>query len=166
MNSFVAIDVETANAEPTSICAVGAVKVMDGSIVDRFYTLVRPYPNYYFRHFTENIHGIGRSDTDTQSTFDIILPHLKLFIGRLPLVAHNAMFDRGCLRKTAAYYGMALPDVEWYCTLRQAKSTIPRALVGSYSLPNLADFLGIPFNNHHNALADAEACAKIAMTIL
>ena len=76
------------------------------------------------------------------------------------------MFDRGCLRKTAAYYGLALPEVEWYCTLRQARSTIPRALVGSYSLPNLADFLGIPFNNHHNALADAEACAKIAMTIL
>lgn len=111
MDNFVAIDVETANAEPTSICAVGAVKVMDGNIVDRFYTLVRPYPNYYFRHFTENIHGIGRSDTDTQSTFDVILPDLKLFIGRLPLVAHNAMFDRGCLRKTAAYYGMALPDV-------------------------------------------------------
>ena len=73
MDNFVAIDVETANAEPTSICAVGAVKVMDGSIVDRFYTLVRPYPNYYFRHFTENIHGIGRSDTDTQSTFYVIL---------------------------------------------------------------------------------------------
>ena len=46
MDNFVAIDVETANGEPTSICAIGAVKVTDGVITDRFYELVRPTPNY------------------------------------------------------------------------------------------------------------------------
>ena len=50
MENFVAIDVETANSEPTSICAIGAVKVIDGCIVDRFYELVKPEPEYYFRH--------------------------------------------------------------------------------------------------------------------
>ncbi len=65
MDNFVAIDVETANNHPTSICAIGAVKVTDGSITDRFYELVCPEPNFYFRHFTENIHGIGRRDTRT-----------------------------------------------------------------------------------------------------
>lgn len=166
MDNFVAIDVETANGEPTSICSVGAVKVLDGHIADTFYRLVRPYPNFYFRHFTNSIHGISRRDTDSEPTFDAIFPELSRFIGDLPLVAHNAMFDSRCLRKTAAYYGLPFPDVPWCCTLRKARTTIPRALVGSYSLPYLADFLGIPFDNHHNALSDAEACAKIAMTIL
>ena len=60
MNDFVAVDVETANGAPTSICSIGAVKVLDGEIVDSFYELVKPEPNFYFRHFTENIHGIDR----------------------------------------------------------------------------------------------------------
>ena len=45
MNNFVAIDVETANHLPTSICAIGAVKVIDQRIVDRYYHLVKPEPN-------------------------------------------------------------------------------------------------------------------------
>ena len=44
MDRFVAIDVETANASRSSVCAVGAVKVENGVITDRFYRLVRPYP--------------------------------------------------------------------------------------------------------------------------
>ncbi len=166
MDSFVAIDVETANNHRTSICAIGAVKVTDGVISGSFYRLVRPTPNYYFRHFTENIHGIGRQDTDTAPTFAEIWPELKKFIGNLPLVAHNKPFDQGCLKATAQAYGIEWPDTEFLCTLQRARTFIPRQLCGSYSLPYLAEFLGIPFDNHHNALADAEACAKIAMTIL
>ncbi|MCM1292683.1 MAG: 3'-5' exonuclease [Bacteroides sp.] len=166
MQNFVAIDVETANSSPTSICSVGAVKVTEGIISDTFYTLVHPTPNYYFERFTKEIHGIDRSMTDDQPTFDQILPDLKTFIGRLPLVAHNAQFDRGCLRATAAHYGCIWPDNEFLCSLTAARRSIPRQMVGSYSLPYLANFLGIPFDNHHNALADAEACAKIAITLL
>ena len=59
MDNFVAIDVETANNYPTSICAIAAVKVTDGCISDRFYELVKPEPEFYLRHFTLNVHGIG-----------------------------------------------------------------------------------------------------------
>lgn len=166
MDSFVAIDVETANGKRTSICSVGAVKVIDGVIVDTFYRLCRPYPNYYYSYFTNSIHGIGREDTDHEPTFAGIWPSLRDFIGNLPLVAHNSPFDCGCLRETAKAYGIAFPDNPFHCTLRKAKSMFPRQLCSSFSLPHLAEFLGIPFNNHHNALADAEACAKIAMVIL
>lgn len=48
MNDFVAVDVETANGAPTSICSIGAVKVLDGEIVDSFYELVKPEPNFTF----------------------------------------------------------------------------------------------------------------------
>lgn len=166
MTDFVAIDVETANSERTSICAVGAVKVTGGSISDRFYTFVKPTPDYYFTKFTEEIHGISRSDTDNAPTFAEIWPQLKKFIGTLPLVAHNCRFDRGCLRATAKAYGIEFPDNPFLCTLEKSRSMIPRSLCGSHSLPHIANFLGIPFHNHHNALADAEACAKIAMAIL
>lgn len=166
MDNFVAIDVETANGEPTSICAIGAVKVTDGVITDRFYELVRPTPNYYYRRFTEEIHGISRSDTDNAPNFAELWPRLKKFIGPLPLVAHNRPFDQRCLMATASHYGLRFPDNDFLCTLAGSRSMIPRSMCPSFSLPYVAEFLGIPFNNHHNALADAEACAKIAMTIL
>lgn len=166
MDNFVAIDVETANHIPSSVCAVGAVKVVDGAIVDRFYRLVHPTPNYYLARFTDEIHGIGRCDTDGAPTFDAIWPELSRFIGHFPLVAHNMRFDSRCLRSSARAYGIEFPDRQLFCTLECARRTIPKSLCHSHSLPFLAEFLGIPFNNHHNALADAEACAKIAMTIL
>ena len=166
MDNFVAIDVETANGERTSICAVGAVKVIDGAITDTFYRLVRPLPNYYFSKFTNEIHGISRVDTDHEPTFAGVWPSLSRFIGELPLVAHNKPFDQGCLRAAAKAYGIEFPDNPFFCTLQKARATFPRRLCPSFSLPYLAEFLGIPFDNHHNALADAEACAKIAMTIL
>lgn len=166
MDNFVAIDVETANNEPTSICAIGAVKVRDGLIVDHFYELVKPEPEYYNRHFTSNIHGIGPDDTRHARTFDKVWADVDTFIDGLPLVAHNKQFDEGCIRAAHRAYRMDYPDYPFLCTLATARRAIPRGMIGSYSLPNLCDFLGIPFYNHHNASADAEACAKIAMTIL
>lgn len=166
MDNFVAIDVETANNHPESICSIGAVKVKDGCVVDTFYELVKPEPEYYFRYFTEQIHGIGRSDTENARTFDAVWRDIDPWLEGLPLVAHNKAFDEGCIRKAHRVYGMDYPDYPFYCTLLQAKRTIPRQLCGSYSLPYLCQFLGIPFDNHHNALADAMGCAKIAMTLL
>lgn len=162
---FVAIDFETANPHHTSICSVGCVKVENGVISDRFYRLVSPVPNYFSRRFTA-IHGITAQDVAPAPTFDGVWPDLKDFIGDMPLVAHNAPFDAGCLRATLKYYGIQQPDNTFLCTLHRARRTIPRTLCSSFSLPSLSSFLGIPFSNHHNALADAEACAKIAQTIL
>lgn len=166
MDNFVAIDVETANGERTSVCSIGAVKVVDGVVVDSYYELVRPTPNYYYRRFTEEIHGISRADTDSARTFPEVWKDLERFIGTLPLVAHNKIFDEGCLRACFRHYNMPYPEYTFLCTLQKARRVIPRTLCGSFSLPSLAAFLGIPFDNHHNALADAEACARIAQVIL
>lgn len=167
MDSFVAIDVETANNEPTSVCSIGAVRVERGVITGRFHEYVKPEPNYYFRHFTENVHGISRAQTDSARSFAAVWRDVADFIGDLPLVAHNKSFDERCIRACHRAYSMDYPDYPFYCTLQTAKRTFKREIVGgSYSLPVLCQFLAIPFSNHHDALADAEACAKIAMTIL
>ncbi len=165
MKSFVAIDVETANNQPSSICAIGAVKVVDGIIVDRFYELVKPEPEYYFRYFTEQIHGIGYDDTADCDTFDRVWLRLARMAGDLPFVAHNKSFDERCLRAAHKTYCMDFPDRPFFCTVVKARRTIPRTVCPSFSLPNICEFFGIPFSNHHNALADAEACAKVAMVL-
>lgn len=166
MNNFVAIDVETANNHPTSICSIGVVKVLDGYIVDRLYRLVKPEPEFYFRHLTENVHGISKSDTENAPCFSEVWPEFAEFIGDLPLVAHNKGFDEKCIKATFRCYGMDYPDYKFYCTLAASRRAIPKAMCSSHSLPCVCDFLGIPFYNHHDALADAEGCAKIAMAIL
>ncbi len=166
MDNFVAIDVETANNEPSSICAIAAVKVLDGRIAERFYELIKPEPDYYCRHFTLNIHGIGREDTENSRLFCDVWRDIHDFADGLTLVAHNKTFDERCIRAAHIVYGMDYPDYQFMCTLQAARKHIPRAMLSSYSLPYVCEFLGIPFYNHHNALADAEGCAKIAMTIL
>lgn len=166
MDNFVAIDVETANYQPTSICAIGAVKVVNKCIVDRFYHLVKPEPNWYVRQFSNKIHGIYPKDICNEPCFNEVWEELSHFIGNLPLVAHNKSFDERCIRATCRTYQIDFPENGFYCTLTTARKKIPKQMCQSYSLPHVCDFLGIPFYNHHNALADAEACAKIAISII
>lgn len=68
MQDFVAIDFETANGRRSSVCSVGIVIVRGGVIVDRFYSLIQPSPNYY-TYWTTEAHGLTRRDTDGQPTF-------------------------------------------------------------------------------------------------
>ncbi|MDE6086166.1 MAG: 3'-5' exonuclease [Muribaculaceae bacterium] len=166
MDNFVAIDVETANKNSSSICAIGAVKVKDGIVVDKFYELVKPEPEYYLSYFSNCIHGIRMEDTENARTFDAVWRDIDKWAEGLPFVAHNKKFDEGCIIAAHRVYGMDYPDYTFYCTLSAARKNIPRAMCPSFSLPHLCEFLGIPFNNHHNAQADALGCAKIAMAIL
>ena len=62
LRDFIAIDFETANQEPSSVCSVGVVMVRDGQIVDSFYSLIQPEPNYY-NYWCQQVHGISQSDT-------------------------------------------------------------------------------------------------------
>lgn len=159
-----AIDVETANGEATSVCAIGAVKVVEGIIVDRFYELVRPEPEYY-AWFCTRVHGISLDDTADARNFAQVWKDVMKMTGTLPFVAHNKAFDESRLRACCRCYGLEWPGNEFYCTLIQSRKLIPRAHLTSYSLPYVCDFLAIPFHDHHNALADAEGCAKIAMAL-
>lgn len=86
-------------------------------------------------------------------------------IDNLPLVAHNKAFDENVLRATCRMYGIDMPDVPFYCTLQQARRVIPRWSIKNYRLPTVCAYLGVPFGKHHNALDDAEGCARIAQYI-
>ena len=101
MRDFAAIDFETANNERTSVCSVGVVIVRDGELVDSFYSLIQPEPNYY-NYWCTQIHGITRNDTDQAQVFPLVWKQIEPLIEGLPLVAHNKSFDESCLKAYSA----------------------------------------------------------------
>ena len=86
-------------------------------------------------------------------------------IAGLPLVAHNSPFDEGCLKEVFKVYQMDYPDYEFYDTLAASRKHFGNALP-NHQLQTVAAVCGYKLDNHHHALADAEACAHIAMSIL
>ena len=68
MKDFAAIDFETANNERSSVCSVGIVIVRNGEIVDTFYSLIQPEPNYY-NYWCSQVHGLCHEDTDDAPVF-------------------------------------------------------------------------------------------------
>ena len=77
MTDFAAIDFETANRHRASVCSVGAVVVRGGEVVDSFYSLIRPRPNYY-SPFTTAIHGLSCADTDEAPEFEEVWRALEI----------------------------------------------------------------------------------------
>ena len=171
MKDFVAIDFETANGQRSSVCSVGVVIVRNGEIVDNFYSLIKPYPNYY-SWFCQEVHGLGHEDTDRADEFPVVWARLmkkvkEYFLymedGEVPFVAHNAPFDEGCLKAAFAAYEIKYPDFEFLCTCRKSRQVWPE---GHHNLDIIAGYCGYDLKNHHHALADAEACAVIGIKIL
>ena len=141
MENFAAIDFETANNERTSVCSVGVVIVRDGEIVDSFYSLIQPEP-----------------------AFPEVWKQIEPLIDGLPLVAHNKAFDESCLKAVFRCYQMDYPDYEFHCTCQAARRAFPNA--ENHQLHTISMLCGFRLENHHHALADAEACAWIAREIL
>lgn len=164
MTDFAAIDFETANGYRSSVCSVGVVVVKNGRIADKFYKLIHPAPNYY-NNINTSIHGLSRCDTDSADYFPEVWAEVAPMIEGLPLVAHNSSFDESCLKAAFARYEMNYPDYQFYCTCNASRRCFGRELP-NHQLDTVAARCGFDLENHHNALADAEACAVIAMQIL
>jgi DNA polymerase-3 subunit epsilon len=163
MKDFAAIDFETANYERTSVCSVGIVTVRNEEIVDSFYSLIQPEPNYYSYHCTK-VHGLCRGDTEESPIFPEVWKQIEPLIIGLPLVAHNSPFDEGCLKAVFRCYRMDYPDYEFHDTLRASRRLLPN--IENHQLQTVAKECGYDLTLHHNALADAEACAAIAIKLL
>ena len=149
-NSFTAIDFETANGKRTSICQVGLVRVVNGIITEQLSILVQPPNNFYWHRFTE-IHGITPERTANAPTFDKIWYRVEPFIRNKKVIAHNGFaFDFPCLSQTLEYYWMEPPQYTRHCTYR----------IFGENLASLCSKNKIPLN-HHDALSDAMACAKL-----
>jgi DNA polymerase-3 subunit epsilon len=163
MKNFAAIDFEIANYDPSSVCSVGVVIVRDGEIVEKIYHLIRPEPEWYLWKFTQ-IHGITEEDTANAKVFPHVWAEIAPKIVELPLIAHNSPFDEGCLKKVFRVYQMDYPDYKFHCTLRASRKIFGK-LLPNHKLPTVAAYCGFDLESHHHALADAEACAVIALRV-
>ena len=172
MRDFIAIDFETANECHSSVCSVGSVLVRDGRVVDSFYSLIHPVPEYY-KWFCQQVHGLSERDTDNAPNFRTVWNEIgKRFFGDegwnacdLPFVAHNSRFDESCLKEVFEVYCMDYPDFEFYDTLCASRRHFGCSLP-NHQLQTVAAACGYSLERHHHALADAEACAAIAIEIL
>lgn len=163
MDNFVAIDFETANHEPSSVCSVGIVVVKNSIITDTFYSLIQPEPNYY-SYWCTQVHGLTAIDTDDAPLFPEVWEKIVPLIEDLPLVAHNSRFDEGCLKAVFRTYMMDYPQYKFHCTCIASRKKLPDLV--NHQLQTVSAACGFDLTNHHNAIADAEACAAIALQIL
>lgn len=155
--NFTAIDFETATAYHP--CSVGIVTVQDGIIVDEFVTLIKP-PNNEYNPFTIRVHGIYPRDTANAKTFLQVYPEIERRLKNRVVVAHNESFDRNVLMKSMLLHGLQYEDLniapKWECTVKIYKSK-------GFKPTKLSDCcreMNIKLD-HHEALSDARACAKL-----
>ncbi len=164
MKDFAAIDFETANNLRSSVCSVGVVIVRNGKIVDRLYSLIYPEPDY-FTYWTTEVHGLTMEDVEDAPSFPEVWARIAPKIEGLPLVAHNSPFDEGCLKAVFDVYRMDYPNYEFHCTCRASRRQLADILP-NHQLQTVAEYFGYNLTQHHQALADAEACAIIALQLL
>lgn len=149
--NFVAIDFETMTAELTSACAIGLVKVINGNIQQEFYSLINPIPDSREQNNT-HVHGITPEMVADAPTFGQLFPTLKSFITDLPIVCHNRGADINIMQRCMDYYGLTgIDTANNYCTYEMT----------GLSLTACCAQFGINMGAHHNALDDADACAKV-----
>ena len=154
-DKFIAIDFETADCHPDSACAVALVRVEDGEIVRRDYHLIKPPREYFI--FTY-IHGITWEDVANKPSFAELWPSLQPLLEDTDFfVAHNAGFDRSVLHACCAAAGVEPPPLPFKCTMILARKIWN---IRPTKLPDVCRHLDIELD-HHYALSDAEACARI-----
>jgi DNA polymerase-3 subunit epsilon len=154
---FAAIDFETADPGRDSACAIGVVRVERGRITERVHRLIRPpCPHVEFTW----VHGITWAQVKDEPRFGEVWRDLvPLLEGTEFLAAHNASFDRSVLRACCAAAGLPEPSTPFECTVKLARRTWD---LRPAKLPDVCRHLRIPLR-HHDALSDAEACARIVL---
>ena len=157
--TFNAIDVETANASPASICQIGFVCVRDSVIWDRVSILVNPEER--FNLFNVRLHGIDEEDVKDCPSFPRVYAELYRRTAGVTLVSHTG-FDRLALEGAAEKYGLDPLPVTWLDSAMIARRAWPRKYRSQWGLSKIAGDLGITFT-HHNAVDDARAAAEIVL---
>ena len=153
---FIAIDFETANKKPYSICSIGITGVKDNLISFSDSFLIKP-PSKSFS-FTY-LHGISYEDVKYELPFDEFwYDHLSNLFKGETLAAHYANFDMNALVETLKYYDIEVPSFNVIDSCLVAKKAYPN--LPNHKLNTVADFLNINLD-HHNAQSDAMTCAQI-----
>jgi DNA polymerase-3 subunit epsilon len=156
---FIALDVETANADIASICAIGLVHFRDGQAVRTLSTLINPQDE--FDPVNIGIHGIRPEDVRTAPTIEKIYPQLSETLCP-SVVVHHTHFDRTAFHKVSVRH--KLPDLtcRWLDSSSIARRAWPDCARRGYGLADLGRKLNIVFK-HHDATEDARAAGEVVI---
>uniref|UniRef100_UPI0040574D94 PolC-type DNA polymerase III n=1 Tax=Agathobacter sp. TaxID=2021311 RepID=UPI0040574D94 len=155
---FVVFDIETTGFSPevNKIIEIGAVKVKNGKITDRFSAFVNPKVPIPFR--IEELTHISDDMVVSAPAIEQVLPDFIQFCEGAVMVAHNADFDMSFIRKNAADLGIVFaPTV--VDTVALARFLLPN--LNRFKLDTVAKAVGVPLQNHHRAVDDAACTAEI-----
>ena len=154
---FFVIDVETANADLSSICQIGIVSFQDKQVVETWESLINPEDD--FDHINISIHGITEEKVSGAPVFPNIFENLySRFQGQI--VVSHMPFDRIALARVTEKYNLPTLNCTWLDSARVARRTWKQFAYSGYGLANLAEELGVKFQ-HHDALEDARAAGEI-----
>ena len=155
---YIVFDVETPNRYNNRMSAIGISVVENGRIGDEFYSLVDP--EQPFDWFNTKLTGINEETVFDAPAFPELWERIEPVMSSGILVAHNAGFDLGVLRRCLSGYEIEWkPSVKGLCTVVMRRKLIPGI---SHRLNDMCDYYGICLNHHH-ADSDSRACAEILL---
>lgn len=162
MPRYIAFDVETPNRYNNRMSAIGISVIEDRAIAEEYFSLVDP--EQPFDWFNTQLTGIDSEAVADAPTFPAIWREIEPVMSSGILVAHNASFDLGVLKKCLCGYGIDWqPSVKGLCTVLMGRRLLPGI---SHKLDNLCDYYGICLDHHHHADSDSLACAEIFLRYL
>ena len=156
--AFVVFDIETTgfSAMKDKIIEIGAVKVVDGKITERFSEFVNPQIPIPFR--IEQLTSINDNMVKDAPTIDVILPKFEEFCRGCVMVAHNAEFDMSFIQKNYEDLGIEREDTS-VDTVGMARFLLPQ--LNRFKLDTVAKAVGVSLEHHHRAVDDAACTAEI-----
>ena len=158
--NFDTVDVETANADRSTICQIGIVHVRDGQVRDRWVSLVDPED--WFDAWNIAIHGLSAEVVEGAPTLPALDGELRARLGPSVVVSHTN-FDRVAIERAMEKYNLSQPQITWLDSAKVVRRAWPdRYSHSGYGLASVAKDLGVTFR-HHDALEDATALAEIVI---
>ncbi len=157
--TFNAIDVETANADLSSICQIGIVRIVEGEIAESLSMLVNP--EAAFNDFNVRLHGISEETVKGSKTIPQLHNRLRRALEGPALVSHT-QFDRVALSRAFARYGLDPIRATWLDSAAIARAAWPERYRRTWRLDVIAGDLGVVFR-HHDAVEDARAAGEIVV---
>lgn len=159
---FVAIDVETANADMSSICQIGLALYENGALSEEWKSYIDPED--YFDGINISIHGIDETVVRGAPKLTELAEHLQRLLNDKIVVCHTH-FDRVAMKLAADKHGIRLPECIWLDSARVARRAWDDFAWGGYGLYNICKTLGYEFK-HHDALEDAKAAGNILLAAI
>ena len=154
---FIALDVETGNADISSICQIAAVRFVAGEAVDVWHSFVNP--GEPFAELNVSLHGIDATSVEGAPDFPAVMRTLSaLLTGEV--VASHMPFDRIAVERACLKHRIPPVNCFWIDSARVARRAWPRFAKKGYGLRSLASWCGIDFR-HHDAIEDARAAGRI-----